>query len=203
MPDTAHNSTAQTRRSPGSRQHGIAPAARWLPRSGPSARIAEPSNCGVKGVLRVPPAGPRLAASLLAGPGRAAGLRAERDRPLWERSVGHRCLSVHRGLGPSCGRAGARSASRHRSAARSLSLTTKAANSAWVMCMGSASCWMSHSENSAVVRAFDMSVASLLTISGGVRAGAQIPYQIGSRSRQLRPPRAAARPAGGVTGARC
>ena len=64
-------------------------------------------------------------------------------------------------------------------AARSASLTTKAPNSAGLMCMGSASCCVSHSDSSAVARVSAMSRASVLTMPAGVCAGAQIPYQIG------------------------
>jgi hypothetical protein len=64
-------------------------------------------------------------------------------------------------------------------AARSASLTTKAPNSAGLMCMGSASCCVSHSDSSGVARVSVMSRASVLTMPAGVCAGAQIPYQIG------------------------
>ena len=62
-------------------------------------------------------------------------------------------------------------------AALSLSPSTKRANSACVMLIGSAPCSASQSFISGMARA--MSFAILLTTTAGVPAGAHTPYQIG------------------------
>src|ERR1700737_1964661 len=64
------------------------------------------------------------------------------------------------------------------SAAISLSLRTRAANSARVKVIGSASWRMSQSLTADEATAVSMSTASLSTIGSGVSAGAQTPYQI-------------------------
>jgi len=136
-----------------------------------------------------------------AGPDPALRLRsrgtgpADRFLDRNESTNAHRCSALH---GPDALEPAVALSRRTAAAfARSHSLSTKAANSVWVMRMGSASCRLSQSRSSAVASAFEMSRASLLTISCGFRAGAQIPYQIGKSK-----PSAPASASGGTSGSR-
>ncbi len=52
------------------------------------------------------------------------------------------------------------------------------------MCMGSASCWVSHCDSSAVARVSVMSRASVLTMPAGVCAGGQSRTRSGNQSRR-------------------